>query len=53
MAVKVPSGLTTSSADLVMKDLTREIGVMAGLDHSNIVKLYGITHSELGPVAAV
>lgn len=46
VAVKVPSGLTTCSADLVMKDLTREIEVMAALDHPHIVKLYGITHSE-------
>ena len=45
VAVKVPSGLTTGSADLVMKDLTREIEVMAALDHPHIVKLYGITHS--------
>ena len=29
-----------------MKDLTREIEVMARLDHPHIVKLYGITHSE-------
>ena len=46
VAVKVPSGLTTGSADLVMKDLTREIEVMASLDHQHIVKLYGITHSK-------
>ena len=46
VAVKVPSGLTTGSADLVTKDLTREIEVMASLDHPHIVKLYGITHSE-------
>ena len=43
--MKVPSGLTTGSADLVMKDLTREIEVMATLDHPHVVKLYGITHS--------
>jgi serine/threonine protein kinase len=46
VAVKVPSGLTTGSADLVMKDLTREIEVMAALDHPHIVKLYGITHTH-------
>ena len=44
--MKVPSGLTTGSADLVMKDLTREIEVMSRLNHPHIVKLYGITHSQ-------
>ena len=46
VAVKVPSGLTLSSANVVMKDLTREIEVMASLDHPHIVKLFGITHSK-------
>ena len=49
VAVKVPSGLSTRTTDLVMNDLTREIQTMSRLDHPNIVKLYGITHSELPP----
>ena len=51
--MKVPSGLTTVSAQLVMTDLTREIEVMSRLEHPHIVKLFGITHGKSLPESCV